>query len=94
MCKQAIGCCPRRTGQKLPIQFNLMKIHTITDPRAMVQAMVSLASASLAWNEAIRATPAKLGSSDDLVGLYSHAFLASLVATVMLKLLDLAGELD
>ncbi|MFZ5743823.1 MAG: DUF5654 family protein [Pseudomonadota bacterium] len=44
----------------------------MTDPRAMVQTMISLASASLglvaalAWNEAIKTTLAQLGLGEDL----------------------------
>ena len=65
----------------------------MTDPRAMVQTMISLASASLglvaalAWNEAIKATLAKLGISDDLAALYTYAILATLVAVAVLALL-------
>lgn len=65
----------------------------MTDPRAMVQTMISLASASLglvaalAWNEAIKATLGKLGISDDLAGLYAYAILATLVAVVVLAML-------
>lgn len=65
----------------------------MTDPRAMVQTMISLASASLglvaalAWNEAIKATLAKLGISEDLVGLYTYAILATVVAVVVLVML-------
>ncbi len=65
----------------------------MTDPRAMVQTMITLASASLglvaalACNEAIKATLAKLGFSDDLVGLYSYAVLATVLAVVILVIL-------
>ena len=65
----------------------------MANPRAMVQTMISLASASLglvaalAWNEAIKATLAKLGLSDDLAGLYSYAILATIVAVVVLVML-------
>lgn len=61
----------------------------MTNPRAMVQTMISLASASLglvaalAWNEAIKATLAKLGLGDDLAGLYSYAILATIVAVAV-----------
>lgn len=72
----------------------------MTDPRAMVQTMISLASASLglvaalAWNEAIKATLTKLGISDDLAGLYTYAILATLVAVVVLAMLGrLASKL-
>jgi hypothetical protein len=63
------------------------------DPRAMVQTMISLASASLglvaalAWNEAIKATLAKLGLGEDLAGLYTYAILATVIAIVVLILL-------
>ncbi|MFM5894412.1 MAG: DUF5654 family protein [Novosphingobium sp.] len=65
----------------------------MANPRAMVQTMISLASASLglvaalAWNEAIKATLAKLGLGDDLAGLYSYAILATIVAVVVLVML-------
>ena len=65
----------------------------MTNPRAMVQTMISLASASLglvaalAWNEAIKATLAKLGLGDDLAGLYSYAILATITAVVVLVML-------
>ena len=65
----------------------------MTDPRAMVQTMISLASASLglvaalAWNEAIKATLAKLGLGEDLAGLYSYAILATVIAVVVLSIL-------
>ena len=65
----------------------------MTDPRAMVQTMISLASASLglvaalAWNEAIKATLARLGLGDDLADLYSYAILATVIAVVVLALL-------
>lgn len=63
------------------------------NPRAMVQTMISLASASLglvaalAWNEAIKATLAKLGLGDDLAGLYTYAILATVIAVVVLVVL-------
>lgn len=65
----------------------------MTDPRAMVQTMISLASASLglvaalAWNEAIKATLAKLGLGEELAGLYTYAILATVVAVVVLAML-------
>lgn len=65
----------------------------MTDPRAMVQTMIALASASLglvaalAWNEAIKATLAKLGLGEDLAGLYSYAILATVIAVVVLVML-------
>ncbi|WP_258888352.1 DUF5654 family protein [Sphingomonas sp. SUN039] len=70
------------------------------DPRAFVQTMIALASASLglvaalAWNEAIKATLAKLGLGDDLAGLYAYAIVATLVAIIVLSLLGrLASKL-
>ncbi|MFM5907659.1 MAG: DUF5654 family protein [Novosphingobium sp.] len=65
----------------------------MTDPRAMVQTMITLASASLglvaalAWNEAIKATLAQLGLGDDLAGLYSYAIIATVIAIAVLALL-------
>ncbi len=65
----------------------------MANPRAMIQTMISLASASLglvaalAWNEAIKATLAKLGLGDDLAGLYSYAILATVIAVVVLVML-------
>jgi hypothetical protein len=69
----------------------------MTDPRAFIQTMVALASASfglvaaLAWNEAIKATLAKLGLSDDLAGLYTYAILATVIAVIVLSLLGRAA---
>jgi hypothetical protein len=60
------------------------------NPRAFVQTMIALASASLglvaalAWNEAIKATLAKLGLGDSLAGLYTYAILATVIAVVVL----------
>ncbi len=60
------------------------------NPRAMVQTMIALASASLglvaalAWNEAIKATLALLDLGDDLDGLYTYAIVATLVAILVL----------
>lgn len=65
----------------------------MTNPRAMVQTMISLASASLglvaalAWNEAIKATLAKLGLGEDLAGLYTYAILATVIAVAVLAML-------
>lgn len=65
----------------------------MTNPRAMVQTMNSLASASLglvaalAWNEAIKATLAKLGLGEELAGLYAYAISATVVAVVVLVML-------
>jgi hypothetical protein len=60
------------------------------NPRVFIQTMIALASASLglvaalAWNEAIKATLAKLGLSDDLTGLYAYAILATVLAILVL----------
>lgn len=65
----------------------------MTDPRAMIQTMIALASASLglvaalAWNEAIKATLALLGMGDNLAGLYSYAIVATLLAVIVLTIL-------
>ena len=60
------------------------------NPRAFLQTMIALASASLglvaalAWNEAIKATLAMLGLGDSLAGLYTYAILATLLAIAVL----------
>ncbi len=60
------------------------------DPKAMVQTMISLASASLglvaalAWNEAIKALLTKLNLGEDLTGLFTYAIIATLVAVIVL----------
>ncbi len=60
------------------------------NPRVFIQTMIALASASLglvaalAWNEAIKATLALLGLGDDLVGLYTYAILATVLAIAVL----------
>ena len=65
----------------------------MTDPRAMVQTMISLASASLglvaalAWNEAFKALLAHLHLGDSLGGLFSYAIVATVLAVVVLVML-------
>lgn len=60
------------------------------NPRAMIQTMISLASASLglvaalAWNEAIKALLAKMHLGDSLGGLFAYAAIATLIAVVVL----------
>jgi hypothetical protein len=60
------------------------------NPRAMIQTMIALASASLglvaalAWNEAIKATLALLGLGDSLAGLYAYAIVATVIAILVL----------
>lgn len=65
----------------------------MTDPRAMVQTMISLASASLglvaalAWNEAIKALLAMMHLGDSLAGLFTYAIVATVLAVVVLVML-------
>jgi uncharacterized membrane protein len=60
------------------------------DPRAMIQTMIALASASLglvaalAWNEAIKALLAELNLGDSLGGLFAYAIVATILAIVVL----------
>jgi len=60
------------------------------NPRAMIQTMISLASASLglvaalAWNEAIKALLAEMNLGDSLGGLFAYAAVATLIAVVVL----------
>ena len=66
--------------------------------RVLLQTMITLASASLglvaalAWNEAIKALIRKvLGEDDSLVGLFTYAIIATLVAVVVLLVLGRAA---
>ena len=58
--------------------------------RVFIQTMIALASvslglvAALAWNEAIKATLARLGLGDDLASLYAYAVLATAIAVIVL----------
>ena len=67
------------------------------NPRAFVQTMIALASASLglvaalAWNEVIKATLQMLGLGDSLAGLYTYAILATVLAITVLILLGRAA---
>jgi hypothetical protein len=70
------------------------------NPRAFIQTMVALASASLglvaalAWNEAIKATLVILGLGDSLAGLYAYAVLATIIAvSVLIWLGKLAAKI-
>lgn len=69
----------------------------MTEPRAFVQTMIALASvslglvAALAWNEAIKATLAKLGLGDDLAGFFTYTILATAVAVIVLSVLGKAA---
>lgn len=62
----------------------------MTDPKAFIQTMIALASASfglvaaLAWNEAIKATLALLQLGDNLTGLYMYAIVATALAVFVL----------
>jgi Family of unknown function (DUF5654) len=61
------------------------------DPKAFIQTMIALASASLglvaalAWNEAIKAALALLGLGDSIAGLFSYAIIATVLAIVVLS---------
>jgi hypothetical protein len=66
--------------------------------RVFLQTMITLASASLglvaalAWNEAIRTTIQKIvGADDSLVGLYTYAVLATILAIVVVVALGRAA---
>ncbi len=70
------------------------------NPRAFIQTMIALASASLglvaalAWNEAIKATLAVLGLGDSLAGLYAYAIVATAIAVwVLVSLGRIAARL-
>ena len=75
-----------------------MANRAIEQSRAVVQSMITLASAALglvcalAWNEAIRETMKQvLGADDNLAGLYTYAILATVVAVVVLLVLARAA---
>jgi uncharacterized membrane protein len=66
--------------------------------RVFIQTMITLASASLglvaalAWNEAIKATIKKVFETDEsLVGLYTYAVIATVLAIVVLVVLARAA---
>ena len=66
--------------------------------RVILQTMITLAAASLglvaalAWNEAIKALiKSVLGEDDSLVGLFTYAILATLIAVVVLLVLGRAA---
>lgn len=67
---------------------------TIEQSRAVVQSMITLASAALglvcalAWNDAIKTTMKQaLGEDDSIAGLYTYAILATILAVVVLLVL-------
>jgi hypothetical protein len=71
---------------------------SIEQTRAIIQSMITLAGAALglvcalAWNDAIKESmKTLLGEEDSLVGLYTYAILATLVAVVVLLVLAKAS---
>jgi Family of unknown function (DUF5654) len=60
------------------------------NPRAFLQTMIALASASLglvaalAWNEAIKSALTLLGLGDSIIGKFSYAILATILAIAVL----------
>jgi len=71
----------------------------MTNPRTIIQTMITLASASLglvaalAWNEAIKAfIKHVLGESDSLTGLFIYAVIATLIAVFVLLILARAAS--
>jgi cytochrome b len=63
------------------------------DPKAFIQTMIALASASLglvaalAWNEAIKALLAQLHLGESLGALFVYAIIATVFAIVVLTML-------
>ena len=61
------------------------------NPRAFLQTMIALASASLglvaalAWNEAIKALLALIGLGDSIGGKFAYAAIATVLAIVVLS---------
>ncbi len=70
----------------------------MTNPRAFIQTMIALASASLglvaalAWNEAIKETLKLLNLGESLAALYAYAIIATVVAIIVLVLLGRAAS--
>lgn len=67
---------------------------SIEQSKAIVQSMITLASAALglvcalAWNEAIKtAMKSILGEDDSLAGLFTYAIMATVIAIVVLIVL-------
>ncbi len=67
---------------------------SIEQSKAIVQSMITLASAALglvcalAWNEAIKtAMKSILGEDDSLAGLFTYAIMATIIAIVVLLIL-------
>ena len=72
-----------------------MKMRSLATIRALLQTMITLASASLgfvaalAWNDAIKATFKKfLGEAASLSALYTYAVIATLTAIVVVAVLS------
>lgn len=72
---------------------------SIQQSKAVIQSMITLASAALglvcalAWNEAIKSSmKAFLGEDDSLAGLFTYAILATIVAVVVLLSLARASS--
>lgn len=74
---------------------------SVEQAKAMIQSMITLASAALglvcalAWNEAIKtAMKEVLGTDESLAGLFTYAILATIVAVVVLIVLArIAGKI-
>ena len=71
---------------------------SLEQARAIVQSMITLASAALglvcalAWNDAIKSTmKSMLGEDEGLAALYTYAILATIVAVLVLLLLARAA---
>lgn len=71
----------------------------MANPRAFLQTMITLASASLglvaalAWNEAIKATIVRVfGTGESLAALYGYALVATAIAVIVLVLLGRAAS--
>jgi len=67
---------------------------SIEQSRAIVQSMITLASAALglvcalAWNEAIKALmKSMLGEDDSIPGLFTYAVIATAIAVIVLLML-------
>jgi Family of unknown function (DUF5654) len=68
---------------------------SVEQTKAIVQSMITLASAALglvaalAWNEAIKAAMKELlGGNESLAALFTYAILATLVAVIVLLVLS------
>ena len=71
-----------------------MANRAVEQSRAIVQSMITLASAALglvcalAWNDAIKETMKQVLNADDsLAGLYAYAIVATILAVVVLLIL-------